>query len=171
MATIELVNQVEEHCITPMTEHDLVEVVEIEEMCGLSRWGWDAYYEELRRGAVMLVARYNGEKSLYRWWVTGFIAARVAAAELHINNVGVRQEFRRRGIGGALLRAARQKGAQAGASKALLEVRASNIEAQSLYSRHGFRVIGRRPRYYVDPPEDALIMSAVIQEAEASRQS
>src|SRR5688572_4717232 len=43
--------------ISPMTEHDLLEVVEIEETCGLSLWGWDAYRAELERPeSVMLVA-------------------------------------------------------------------------------------------------------------------
>jgi ribosomal-protein-alanine N-acetyltransferase len=40
-----------------------------------------------------------------------------------------------------------------------LEVRASNQTAQSLYKKYGFRVIGRRPRYYSSDGEDAIIMS------------
>jgi ribosomal-protein-alanine N-acetyltransferase len=44
----------------------------------------------------------------------------------------------------------------------MLEVRASNLIAQALYARLGFRIIGRRRGYYAEPPEDALVMSASI---------
>ena len=51
--------------IDRMTEHDLLEVVEIEQACGLSPWGWDAYHAELGQGsaAIMLVARADGESA------------------------------------------------------------------------------------------------------------
>lgn len=151
--------------ITRMTEHDLLAVVEIEETCGLSRWGWDAYYNELAqgRGALMLVARpshldeeQGGEN------VLGFIAARSTLDEVHINNVAVLPSFRRRGIGLALLERVLMDGARMGARKAILEVRAGNAAAQALYGRQGFEVVGRRRDYYADPPEDALVMSALI---------
>ena len=56
--------------IVPMTEHDLLEVVEIEETTGLSQWGWEAYRAELeKREAVMLVARRNSpDASTGRRW-------------------------------------------------------------------------------------------------------
>jgi [ribosomal protein S18]-alanine N-acetyltransferase len=145
------------------TRHDLLEVVEIEESCELSLWGWDAYNVELAKPeAIMLVARRNAPdwqtgRSLY-----GFIAARVTADELHINNIGVRQTARGRGIGSALLRAALAAGRRLGAQTALLEVRAGNIEAQALYRRFGFDVAGRRRNYYHDPTEDALLMSTAL---------
>jgi [ribosomal protein S18]-alanine N-acetyltransferase len=151
--------------LAPMTEHDLVEVVEIEEMCGLSCWGWEAYYSELQRGdsGLMLVAR-----SEIRWRgaggrsIAGFVATRLIADELHINNIAVRTVFRRQGIGGALLSAVLTEGAQRGGHAALLEVRASNREAQELYERYGFRLIGRRESYYSGPSDDALIMRATL---------
>ena|SRR2546421_12774347 len=145
------------------TRHDLLEVCEIEESCELSLWGWDAYNVELTKPeAIMLVARrhtpdWQTGKSLY-----GFIAARVTAGELHINNIGVRATARGRGIGGALLRAALATARRLGAQTALLEVRAGNREAQALYGRFGFEVAGRRRNYYHDPTEDALLMSASL---------
>lgn len=149
--------------ISRMTEHDLLEVVEIEESSGLSRWGWDAYHAELLKGngALMLVAReVEGETPGHtRKRVLGFIAARLAAGELHVNNVAVRHEFRRAGIGKALLGTVLAEGKRAGALAAFLEVRASNRAAQALYARCGFAVTGRRRNYYSDPAEDALVMS------------
>ncbi len=124
------------------TQHDLLEVVEIEEACRLSIWGWTAYNAELTRPeAVMLVARrrapdWQTGNSLY-----GFIAARVTAGELHINNIGVHAAARGRGVGSALLRAAIATGRRLGAEQALLEVRAGNVPAQALYRRCGFEVV------------------------------
>src|SRR5678809_1233454 len=91
--------------ITRMSEHDLLEVVEIEEQSGLSRWGWAAYYAELQ-GAnreLMLVARAAKFANVESAPIAGYIVARETAGELHINNFAVRPEFRRHGIGATLL--------------------------------------------------------------------
>jgi [ribosomal protein S18]-alanine N-acetyltransferase len=155
----------EQFYLSRMTEHDLVEVVEIEETSGLSRWGWDAYHAELLQGhsELMLVTRYfccAGEETAE--WIAGFIAARLVAGELHINNVAVREKYRQRGLGRALLSAVLTEGARLGARTAVLEVRASNLPAQALYERCGFRTTGRRRNYYVEPKEDALVMSTPL---------
>ncbi|HEV2860171.1 MAG TPA: ribosomal protein S18-alanine N-acetyltransferase [Pyrinomonadaceae bacterium] len=140
-----------------MSEHDLLEVVEIEETTGLSLWGWDAYRSELDRPeAIMLVVRGRAGAGPS---VVGFIAARCNLDEVHVNNIGVRHGYRRRGVGGALLGAALAAAAGRGAREAILEVRASNLDAQALYARFGFKVVGRRKNYYRDPPEDALVMT------------
>jgi ribosomal-protein-alanine N-acetyltransferase len=155
----------EEFYLSRMTEHDLLEVVEIEETCGLSRWGWDAYHAELLQGhsTLMLVARSSdGEDMAGRERVAGFIAARLVADELHINNVAVRWRYRRCGMGGALLDAALREGARLGASAAVLEVRASNEPALALYECYGFRATGRRRNYYTEPTEDAVVMSVRV---------
>jgi len=49
---------------------------------------------------------------------------------------------------------------EAGARLATLEVRAGNTAAQALYRQFGFQEVGRRPKYYTDNREDALIMTA-----------
>jgi ribosomal-protein-alanine N-acetyltransferase len=159
--------EAEETFISRMAEHDLLEVVEIEEASGLSRWGWDAYHTELTqggRGALMLVARCRTGRDAYPPGIIvgGFIAARLSGDELHINNVAVRDIYRRRGMGSALLSAVLKEGARRGARIALLEVRAGNAAAQALYERHGFRATGRRSNYYADPREDALVMSVAL---------
>jgi len=152
--------------LSRMTEHDLIEVVEIEEQSGLSRWGWDAYHTELSEasGALMFVARLQRtEESNDSQHVGGFVAARLALDELHINNIAVRHVHRRFGIGGALLEAVLREGARQGARKALLEVRMANEAAQKLYAKYGFEVVARRPHYYTQPLEDALVMSAKLE--------
>src|SRR5438477_4312544 len=82
--------------IARMTEHDLLEVVEIEELSGISAWGWDAYHKELQspQDVIMLVAKIGYEENP----IAGFIVTRLVAGELHINIVAVRPEFHRRGI-------------------------------------------------------------------------
>jgi ribosomal-protein-alanine N-acetyltransferase len=152
-----------EDTLHPMTEHDLLEVVEIEETCGLSLWGWEGYRAELERPeSIMLVARMPAETEDGKR-LSGFIAARVTAGELHVNNVGVRPWARRRGLGSALLRATFERASQMGARAAVLEVRAGNTVAQSVYGRQGFVVAGRRRSYYREPVEDALVMTAPLE--------
>lgn len=156
-------NQSGDFVIVAMTAHDLIEVVELEESCGLSLWGWDSYHSELSRPeSIMLVARKSFQVADGGRTVRGFLSARIAASELHVNNIGVREDARRKGLGGALLTAAFKAGAVRGASSAVLEVRAGNLAAQALYRRYGFGAAGRRRNYYRQPQEDALVMRASI---------
>lgn len=148
--------------IEPMSEHDLIEVVEIEETTGLSRWGWEAYHAELVRAESLLLVAQADVAHTCVWRVEGFIAARLGAGELHVNNIGVREWARRRGIASALLAKALAWAASAGARAAFLEVRAGNRAAQMLYRRHGFEAVGRRRNYYREPVEDALVMRAPL---------
>jgi ribosomal-protein-alanine N-acetyltransferase len=144
-----------------MSEHDLLEVVEIEEQSGLSRWGWAAYYAELQ-GAnrdLMLVARTAKSADLASAPIAGYIVARETAGELHINNFAVRPEFRRHGIGATLLNLVLDEARRREATAAFLEVRSTNEVAQALYEKSGFRAIARRANYYSEPQEDAVVMS------------
>ena len=149
--------------ISRMCEHDLLEVVEIEEQSGLSRWGWAAYYAELQ-GAnrdLMLVAR-PVDAAIESAPIAGYIVARETAGELHINNFAVRSGFRRRGIGASLLNRVLEEARNRKANAAFLEVRSANLAAQALYERSGFRAIARRANYYSDPVEDAVVMSLIL---------
>ena len=166
LSVAKLRTQCDEIAITHMTEHDLLEVVEIEEQSRLSRWGWAAYYAELQGAnrALMLVARI--EKPRVRSHdnrVAGYIVARLTAEELHINNVAVRPEFRGRGIGKALLTRILAQGKTLDATVAFLELRAGNSIAKSLYEKAGFVPAGKRRNYYSDPVEDALTMTARLE--------
>jgi ribosomal-protein-alanine N-acetyltransferase len=146
--------------IEPMTEHDLLAVVEIEEESGLSPWGWDAYHRELQspEEVIMLVARADSAGG----GVAGFIVSRLIGHELHVYNVAVRPELRRRRVAARLLRAVLEWGQLRGADLAFLEVREGNSAAQNLYRGCGFAVAGRRRQYYAEPAEDALLMSVSL---------
>ena len=147
--------------IVRMTEHDLLEVVEIEEQSGLSRWGWAAYYAELQGGnrELMLVAKPIRLRDTDPRQIAGYIVARETAGELHINNVAVRDQYRRRGYGALLLGRIIDEARKKRATTAFLEVRSGNSAAQALYQKCGFRAIARRPNYYSEPAEDAVVMS------------
>jgi len=147
-----------------MSEHDLLEVVEIEEKSGLSRWGWAAYYAELQgtNRELMLVALPKTTQAVERREIAGYIAARATAGELHINNVAVRDAYRLNGIGYMLLSRAIEQGKRLGVNSAFLEVRSGNSAAQALYKKCGFKPVARRPNYYSEPLEDAIVMNLIL---------
>jgi [ribosomal protein S18]-alanine N-acetyltransferase len=144
--------------ITPLVEADLSEIVEIEEITGLNRWGYDAYRRELltNSGAVMFVARPLDYTSGRR--TIGYVAGAILYDELHINNIATHPDYRRLGVASALLSTALDEGVLRGATQCVLEVRASNVVAQALYHSFGFHVNRRRKEYYRGPTEDALEM-------------
>jgi ribosomal-protein-alanine N-acetyltransferase len=99
--------------------------------------------------------------------VTGFAVAAAlsipgAPAECELEFVIVPREARGQGTGSALVRTVLAWARDLGAKEIWLEVRASNARATRLYQRCGFTIAGRRPRYYVDPTEDALLMRCRI---------
>ena len=142
--------------IEKMREADLTEVVTLEEITGLNRWGYEAYKRELEKNpnSVMLVARnlWPGPT------VIGFFAGWMIEDELHVNNIASHPRYRQIGIGQHLMEAAMAEAQKHDVRFVLLEVRASNSVAQSLYQKLGFSLIGRRKDYYRLPTEDALVM-------------
>jgi len=91
--------------------------------------------------------------------IAGFICGRSVIDEGEILNLAVKPEFRRQGVGGALIRALLDVFASQQISQVFLEVRKSNTSALSLYQRLGFRQIGERPDYYRNPVESAIVLS------------
>jgi [ribosomal protein S18]-alanine N-acetyltransferase len=81
-----------------------------------------------------------------------------AADEVHLLDLSVELESRRRGVGRALLRAVVEDGRSAGGRSVLLEVRRSNLAALGLYGSAGFSETEVRRAYYSDNGEDALVM-------------
>jgi [ribosomal protein S18]-alanine N-acetyltransferase len=94
--------------------------------------------------------------------VVGYVCFWVVFEELRMMNVAVEPHVRRRGIGHALLLKALSTGIEEGARRALLEVRASNDSAVTLYERAGFVRTGMRAKYYTNPIEDAVLMEAEL---------
>ena len=144
--------------IAPMCREDLPEVLAIETVSFALPWTEEMFESDLARRDLCeaLVARASDAGTPPP--LTGYVCAWVIGEELHINNLAVSPRWRRRGIAAALLAAALERGRARGADCALLEVRVSNIGAQLLYRRHGFKPAGIRKRYYDHPVEDAVIM-------------
>ena len=92
-------------------------------------------------------------------YIAGFAGLWFMLDEAHITAIAVRSNYRRSGIGEGLLISTIELARQLNANIVTLEVRASNMVAQALYQKYGFRVVGSRPRYYSDNGEDAVLMS------------
>jgi ribosomal-protein-alanine N-acetyltransferase len=94
-----------------------------------------------------------------RQCIVGFTGIWLMVDEAHVTNIAVSQQYRRRGIGELLLIATIDLARELKANTMTLEVRASNIAAQNLYSKYGFVQMGIRNGYYLDNRENAIIMS------------
>jgi [ribosomal protein S18]-alanine N-acetyltransferase len=90
--------------------------------------------------------------------VAGYVVTWVVADEGEIANLAVAPDRRRHGIGRRLLDHAVTEAIAAGARSLYLEVRESNVAARALYGCRGFAAVGRRPSYYKNPVEDALLL-------------
>jgi ribosomal-protein-alanine N-acetyltransferase len=140
--------------IDPMRLADVPAVHEIERLSFATPWPAHAFEQELRgnRLATYLVARAGDA-------VVGFAGIWLMVDEAHITTFGVHPDWRRQGIGRQLLLSLAEVSTDIGARRMTLEVRVSNAGAQALYQAFGFEVAGRRPRYYTDDGEDALVMT------------
>lgn len=90
--------------------------------------------------------------------IIGILQWRVLGEECELLDLAVRPGQRRRGCAGFLLRNFLSHASQAGAREIYLEVRESNVAAIALYKKFGFTQSGRRPGYYRNPGEAALLM-------------
>ena len=95
-------------------------------------------------------------------YILGFVGMWLMVDEAHIINIAVRQENRGQGIGELLIIASIDQATRLKASVVTLEVRASNVVAQNLYTKYGFAKVGLRKGYYTDNHEDAFIMTTDI---------
>ncbi len=92
-------------------------------------------------------------------YIVGFAGIWMMADEAHITNIAVRQPYQRRGIGELLIISTIDLASGLKASNMTLEVRASNLAAQSLYHKYRFNEVGVRRGYYLDNREDGIIMT------------
>ena len=84
--------------------------------------------------------------------------------ECYIANIAVKNKFRRRGIGEAILDSAEKEALSNNCSFISLEVRVSNAPAISLYEKRGYISQGQRKNFYSNPTENALIMTKTFSE-------
>ena len=119
-------------------------------------WTRERLRDELERPEARVICLEAPDPTEVRLW--GVLLARSVAGEVEILDLAVAEDVRRQGIGTRLLSSLLTRARQERADRILLEVRASNEIAQSLYLAHGFVVEGRRARYYPDG-EDAFLMT------------
>jgi ribosomal-protein-alanine N-acetyltransferase len=146
-----------------MTESDLERIVEIEQTCFPMPWGLRSFQSEINTSHAFNIIIKKADP-LEKKSIWAYSCAHVVGEELTILRMAVVPEKRRLGIGERLLVAILDQAIKRGATMAFLEVRPSNIQAQSLYRKKGFRVIGTRPDYYPETGEDALVMMKSLKE-------
>ena len=95
-------------------------------------------------------------------FAVGSVLGAAPDAEAELESVAVASHQRRQGLGSALCRAVMEWGHRAGAAAITLEVRAASPGALRLYGGLGFVAIGRRPGYYHDPTDDAIVMRCAL---------
>ncbi len=159
MATFNLEPSTAIH-IRPMREEDLAQVLTIDRASFSIPWSERSFrYELLDNPSSLLLVVEVGTPDGGRI-VAAATVIWLIEGEAHIATMAVDPEYRGRGISRKLLAAGLIEAIQRGAHQATLEVRAGNDIAQALYRRFHFKVAGRRPHYYRDNNEDALIMTA-----------
>lgn len=138
--------------IVPMAEAHVAAVADLEKTCFSAPWSEASVRAELTNPlSLWLVAVMDGT-------VIGYVGSQTVLDEADMMNLAVAPAFRRRGVARTLVEALGQALRKRGVTSLTLEVRASNAAAIGLYQGLGFTQVGRRPRYYAKPTEDALIL-------------
>ena len=141
--------------IRKMTIADVQAVAQIDQMSFSLPWPEHAFQYEVsdNRVAHCFVAEADNRR------IVAMIVSWIIVDEMHIATIATHPEFRRQGIGARILVEALLDARATGARLAFLEVRAGNEAAQTMYHKFGFEVTGRRPKYYKDNGEDAILMT------------
>ena len=142
--------------IEPMQLADIEAVLVIEQKSFTMPWTDAMFRSELQneRTSRMLVARVAPDDDL----IVGYVGYRIVLDEMHVILIAVAPAWRQRGIARQMICQAMDQARAAGCTRATLEVRVSNTPAQQLYYSLRFAPVGARPKYYIRPTEDALIL-------------
>jgi len=142
--------------LEPMQLEDIEAVLAIEQQSFTMPWTDAMFRSELQneRTSHMLVAHIVQAGSP----IVGYVGYRVVLDEMHVILIAVAPAWRQRGIARQMICQAMDQARAAGCRRATLEVRVSNIPAQQLYYSLRFAPVGTRPKYYMRPTEDALIL-------------
>jgi [ribosomal protein S18]-alanine N-acetyltransferase len=140
-------------------------ILEIEKASFISPWSAGAFVQEAGNPISHLWAALGDDRKM-----EGYICFWLFDREIQLIDIAVRPERRRRGVGEHLLREMIRIGTSRGMEHVWLEVRTSNLGARRLYEKLGFVAVGRRPRYYRDTDEDAIVMSLNLPSDEPFRE-
>lgn len=121
------------------------------QLFGDDRWSAAMFWNELANGHFYLVARDGDD-------IVGYAGVSVSDGEAWVQNLAVRADRQRQGIGATLLEALLVEADRRGARAVLLEVAVDNQAAQRLYDRYGFEAVGVRRGYYQPSNTDAVVM-------------
>ena len=138
--------------IRKMNQNAVPAIAELERQCFTDPWSENSIASEVDNPlSYWLVAEDDGR-------IAGYVGSQSVLDTADMMNLAVSPDYRRQGIGQALVNALADHLRQKNVIALLLEVRVSNEPAIALYQKLGFVQVGRRPRYYHNPREDALIL-------------
>lgn len=138
--------------IRDFTIEDIDDIYDVEINSFSDPWSKESFKDELKNNVANYLVGCIDNR------VVGYVGAWFILDEAHITNVAVKPEFRRQGIANKLIIEFINLAKINNIESITLEVRASNIAAQTLYKTFGFIEQGIRKRYYADNNEDAIIM-------------
>lgn len=136
-----------------LDETSVPTLVEIERESNSPPWSAPLFIDEFRSSYAKIYGIAAERK------IVGFLVCHLIFEEAHIANFAVRKSERGKGYGRSLILAVLKTLKAPPLESVTLEVRRGNTAAISLYQSLGFQEVGVRPRYYVDPIEDALILT------------
>lgn len=139
--------------IVSMNESHVSQIAEIEKLCFSAPWTENSIREELTNEVAHFITAVSGET------VLGYIGVHEICGEAYIDNIAVRPDYRRMGLGERLLCEAQNGATERKCEFISLEVRKSNASAIALYEKQGYNIAGERKNFYTDPDEDGLIMT------------
>jgi len=152
--------------IRPASEAELAQIVVLErETVTAPHWAWRDYSTLLHgdgSGSLRRCLYVAADGRVISGFAVGSAYGMGRAVEAELESVVVRSDLRRQGLGSALCRAVMDWAKHEGASAIGLEVRAGSGGALRLYGGLGFVAVGRRPRYYHEPEEDAIVMRCTL---------
>ena len=135
-----------------MQQDHVPQVAQLEKECFHDPWSENAVASELKNPLSLWLVAVDGQK------VAGYVGSQSVMGEADMMNIAVSSDYRRSGIALELVERLVALLREKDVYSLTLEVRASNEPAKALYSKLGFNQVGRRPNYYRNPKEDALIL-------------
>jgi ribosomal-protein-alanine N-acetyltransferase len=143
----------------PMNLEDISRVHEIDVLSFSLPWPEKSFQFELTQNPSTIAIVNELIPPGARPIIIGMVVVWIMIDEAHIATIAIDPQFRGHGIGKKLLAETLRQSIQRGTVLATLEVREHNHIAQQMYQKFGFEIVGRRPKYYQDNNEDAVLMT------------